>query len=399
MKKRRYISGRSLIFIVLYGLLICQACRTGTRPKAETVTVDDQFRSVFYSDSGGITGADGLFSFTLPDGSSLFLLGDCFLGVIKDGARDLTTPMLRNAFNLINKDEIGTRAIFRGTIDAPQTLMEPVNEPGDSTYRWYWPGHGFVRNDTIYVFALSLVNDTSVVINIGLPDGADDKTTDMAETIFSFRISNIDLLSFSYPDFRLLETHRVEIDYPVNQIDFGNCVMIDEGYVYIYGTKNLPGKAEIYAARVPFDSRVLYRDWEYSTGDGWEKDISRSVSLDINISVSEQFSIFRYGEKYILLTQERAGSDIYTYISDYPDRDFHNRKFIYHTPEPEADTNKRVFTYNALAHRQYIVNNRLLVTYCVNSLNPWDIFEDVEKYRARFIRVPMKLILREEAMK
>ena len=395
MTKPGNIQSKAFTIGMLGVLLFSPSCKPGSGTGAEAVSPDNEFRSVFYSDSGGISGADGLFSFPLPDGSSIFLLGDCFIGEVRSVVRDTSTPMLRNAFNLVNKEKTAAMAIVRGTIDAPLTLMEPVNEPGDSTYRWYWPGHGFIRNDTIYVFALSLVNDTSAVINFGLPEGADDETVDMAEMIFSFRISHIDLLSFSYPDFRHLETHRTEIDYPVSQIDFGNCVMVDNGYVYIFGTRNLSAKAEIHAARVPFNSSTLYRDWEFSTGAGWERDISRAAPLDIDISVSEQFSIFRHRNKYILLTQERAGADIYTYVSDFPDRGFHNKKFIYHTAETEADTSKRVFTYNALAHMQYIENNRLLVSYCVNSLNPGDVFSDVEKYRARFIRVPIKLILRE----
>ena len=134
--------------------------------------------------------------------------------------------------------------------------------------------------------------------------------------------------------------------------------------------------------------------WEFFTGKEWDKDISRSAPLDIDISVSEQFSVFRYRDKYILLTQERAGEDIYTYTSDFPHRDFHSKRFIYHTPEADADPDNHIITYNALAHGQYIDDDRLLVTYCVNSLDVRDIFEDVEAYRAQFLRVPMDLILK-----
>jgi hypothetical protein len=393
MREQINISSRVFTYISLFFLLFLFACKSKTN--TETISVDGKFKSLFYSDSVGISGADGLFSFNLPDGSSVFLLGDCFIGKVKDGIRDSNSIMLRNAFNLIDKDKIKAKAIIRGTLDNPQTFMEPVNEKGDSTYRWYWPGHGFVKNDTIYVFALSLVNDSSVVIPSGKADNTDNESDEITETIFSFRISHIDLLSFTFPEFKHIETHRVEIDYPVNQIDFGNCVMVDKGYVYIYGTKNFPDKAKIHIARVPLSNRYFYKDWEYYTGTKWDKNINRSEPLDIDISVSEQFSIFRYKDKYILLTQERAGADIYTYISDYPSRDFYNKKFIYHTTESESDSTKMIFTYNALAHAQYIENDRLLVSYCVNSFRVTDIFENVEAYRARFLRVPMQLILSE----
>ena len=397
--KIRTISNRtaslkaSLAFCISLALLI-SACKPG-RTTTGHVTADEDFRSLFYSDSGGITGADGLFSVLMPDGSSLFMLGDCFLGKVVNGTRDTMTTMLRNAFVLIDNGRAGAKPIYRGTWESPQTLMEPVNEPGDSTYRWYWPGHGFVKNDTLHVFALSLITvpDTAAISSFANTEG-DQPSDTTVKNIFTFAISHIDLLSFSLPGFGHLGTHRVEINYPASQIDFGNCVMADEGYLYIYGTRNKPGHSQVHVARVPIESACFYKGWEYFTGNDWDKDISRSAPLDIDLSVSEQFSVFRYRDKYILLTQERAGDNIYTYISDFPYRDFHSKKFIYHTPEAGADPDNYIITYNALAHGQYIENDRLLVTYCVNSLNVRDIFEDVEAYRARFLRVPMDLIFK-----
>jgi hypothetical protein len=395
MREHKNIRSNVFSCLFLFFLLFNLACKPKTATNIETISFDEKFKSLFYSDYGGISGADGLFSILLPDGSSVFLLGDCFVGKVKEGVRDSNSIMLRNAFNLIDNNKTKAKAIIRGTSDNPLTFMEPVNEKGDSTYRWYWPGHGFVKNDTIYIFALSMVNDSSVALQSGNTASSDNESNEIAETIFSFRISHIDLLSFTFPEFKHIETHKVEVDYPVNQIDFGNCIMIDKGYIYIYGTKNSPGKAKIHIARIPFSNRLFYKDWEYYTGTKWEKNINRSEPLDIDISVSEQFSIFRYKNKYILLTQERAGTDIYSYISDYPNQDFHNKKLIYHTMESESDSTKMILTYNALAHAQYIENDQLLVSYCVNSFRVRDIFDNVEAYRARFLRVPMQLILSE----
>jgi hypothetical protein len=393
MKQKDFIEKSVIagIFILIFSGFSCKQ----HMKKDLIVTIDRQFKDFFYADSNGISGADGIFSIPLANGSSLFLLGDCFLGKVENGTRDTDTKMLRNAIVLIDKNKTEAKAVYKGTYNDPVTFMEPVNEPGDLTYRWYWPGHGFVKDDTIYIFALSLYNVPSIPVR-SENTGEELKEVDtLLADMFGFRLSHIDLLSFTLPDFKHIETHKVDINYPVSLIDFGNCVMVDDGYVYFYGTKNEPYMSKIHVARVPLNSRTFYNNWEYSTGTGWDKNIEKSMPIDVDISVSEQFSIFKYHKKYILLTQERAGADIFTYVSDFPDKEFHNKKFIYHTTESDSDTTKRIFTYNALAHAQYIEDNKLLVSYCVNSMRARDFFENVENYRARFLRVPMKMILAE----
>lgn len=384
-----------LFVISLVGLLFsCQQKATNNEKMA--VVIDEKFSSIFNVDSGGITGADGIFSVPLPDGSSVFFLGDCFLGKVVDGSRDVNTTMLRNSFVVVSEGQTETRAIYRGEYDNPVSLIEPENEPGDTTYRWYWPGHGFVKNNTLYVFALNMYNEPSAKIKIEKSEEEQDAVDKLTENMFAFRVGGIDLHSFTLPGFKHIETKKLGFDYTEYQIDFGNCVMIDNEYVYIYGTKNFPGIAKVHTARIPLSSKTFYDNWEYSTGDGWDKDISKSSPIEIDLGVSEQFSIFRYKDKYILLTQERGGTEIFTYTSDYPDKGFGNKKFIYHTPEHGLDSTKNIYAYNALAHVQYIENDELLVSYCVNSTRVRDVFENVDAYRARFLRVPMNLILNEE---
>ena len=393
MGEIKYLCNRVLTCISLVSLLLILSCKPQTTTNIKTVSIDEKFKSLFYADSNGISGADGIFSVLLPDGSSAFLLGDCFLGEVVNGARDINTSMLRNSFNVINKDITEAKAIYKGEYDNPTTFMDPVNREGDSTYRWYWPGHGFVKDDILYVFALNLYNEPSAVVKSEKSESEEDAADKLEEDMFSFRIAQIDLLSFKLPLFEHIETRKVDFDYPENQIDFGNCVMVDEGYVYIYGTKNDPGMSRVHVARVPFDSQEFQTNWEYYTGENWDPDIGKSLPIEVDISVSEQFSIFRYKDEYIFLSQERAGTDIFTYTSSFPHKGFHNKVFIYHTPDQEDDPNRRIHSYNALAHSQYIEGDQLLVSYCVNSMRVKDVFENVEAYRANFIRVPMELIV------
>ena len=112
----------------------------------------------------------------------------------------------------------------------------------------------------------------------------------------------------------------------------------------------------------------------------------------IDMDGSEQFSVFKLEDKYVHLTQMGSLSDeICTHISDNPYTGWTNRKIVAKAQVPVADTN--LFLYNAVAHPQFIENDELLVSHCVNSFSLEDLFRDARKYRPIFLRIPINEIL------
>ena len=106
---------------------------------------------------------------------------------------------------------------------------------------------------------------------------------------------------------------------------------------------------------------------------------------------SEQFSVFQYKGKYILIMQDSdLGRKIYSYTSTTPFGPWENRKMIYETPIPENC--EQCWTYNALAHPQFTEDDLLLVSYNTNSMRMQDHYDNALIYRPRFIRVPLELI-------
>ena len=60
----------------------------------------------------------------------------------------------------------------------------------------------------------------------------------------------------------------------------------------------------------------------------------------------------------------------------------------------EDDNDRELFTYNAMAHPQFINEaNELLICYNINSYNLQKPYLDVSTYRPVFLRVPMSMIL------
>ena len=123
-----------LIFFLLAVIGVTISCKQKVKIIEEpSVYIDHKFNDLFTPDSGGITGADGIFSVSLPDGSSAFLMGDCFLGVVKNGRRDIKTKMMNNSFIVINKNQDKARAIYKGTYSNPESIIVPSQQ--DDTTR------------------------------------------------------------------------------------------------------------------------------------------------------------------------------------------------------------------------------------------------------------------------
>jgi len=202
----------------------------------------------------------------------------------------------------------------------------------------------------------------------------------------------VDLLQFSLPDFQLLGVNRVEYTYDID-FHLGNNVYTEGNDIYICGTKNDPDGSHIYFARTQRGNYPYHENWEFFDGEHWVSDHYKAAPMKLDIYVSEQFNIFKIKDKYVLLTMGKMTPDIFTYTSDSPFKGYGNRKMIFHTTEAEEDTTKQLFTYNALAHPQYIKDDQLLVSYCINSFTVRDVFTNVDNYRARFIRIPLSLIV------
>jgi len=80
---------------------------------------------------------------------------------------------------LISKDLTGAEAIYNGTYDNPGSLFIP--EQDGEMKHWYWPGHGFVSDSILYVFALNMYNDPALVVPSEKDPGQVDDVDKLAE--------------------------------------------------------------------------------------------------------------------------------------------------------------------------------------------------------------------------
>ena len=362
-----------LMLIPLILLFSCNQAREQRSEKAkqaDSVYVDQEFTSFFARDCCGMTGADGFYSVPLPDGRVVWIFGDTFLGEVEpDGSREKRSPVfIRNAFAVQDGDSLRT---LYNVIDGWESSLVIPPDAGRGTEfsedsLWYWPGDGFIENGKLKVFMSAFYQ--------------------AEEGNWGFRWVSANLAVFSLPDIKLEKIEH--FDYPGEvEIHWGHA-LCDEApdYTYIYGA----GEKYPYVARAPKGD--VMAGWEFYTGESWVND-SRKAKPMTDWKGSEQFSVIRLRNKFVLLTQsgDFLESSLYSAVSDLPYTGWESKKELYKLKplKPEED----LFAYNPVAHPHFIKNDELLVSYCVNSFKLQDLFEDASKYRPVFIRVPIKLIL------
>lgn len=340
-----------------------------SNPTTKTDTPDcDHFNNLFIRTGNGFTGGDGTYSVQIPDGRTVWIFGDTFLGTVEaDGSRKKTDPMyIRNSFVVQDKDSLTT--IYQKIDDKDHSTVIPPhvlesNFEITEKDQWYWPGDGYIENDELKVFMSEFHQ-----LDTGMWD---------------FKWQGTALASFSLPD--LKQTNIIKLDFPnPKEIHYGHAVLEDGKFIYIYGL----GQGKVHVARA-----ILGKSndaWEFYTANGWSPESEKSIPI-ADIAASEQFSVIKVDEKYVFVTQLGDFSkEVCSFTSNFPHKGFTNKQVLFSTHIPENEINW--FTYNAVVHPQFSINNTLLISYNTNSFILADHFKNADIYRPRFVRVPISKI-------
>lgn len=361
MKIRSVFQNCSLLFMAFCSI-------KNTAQNTVRVRVDTEFaKQMFPEQKDVLTGGDGCISIDMGKGKSVYFWGDSFLGEVTDNKRDKSTPLIFG--NVFTTLENGVSKTYHGgTKEAPTSII--ISPPVNGHKAMLWPQHGFVKNNILHQMY-------STIETFG-------------SGTWDFRWDSTVYCRISLPDFKEIDRQTVPA---FGDIHYGFAFLPVNNYMYFYGSKVVNNVAGIYVARGKVKADKL-GDYEFFDGKQFPADASKATALEgMDVNLSEQFSVFEYKGKYILITQERGigTNDIYSFVSDSPTGKWKNKKKIYTTPEPIE--NKAVFSYNAMAHPQYIKNGELLISYCVNGHKVDDLFTDATIYRPRFIWANLKDIL------
>ena len=327
-----------------------------TAPRA---TVDRAIWAAFTATDGGWTGGDGTNSVLLPDGRTVWIFADTFLGTVNaDRTRPTTTPLIHNA--LVVQDGATLTTLHGGTRSAPRALFAPADGAA-----WYWPGDATVEGQTLRLFLLRFLRHG--------PEG------------WAWRWVGTNLASLRLPDLRVESIVPLPVE---NGIRYGAAILEGRDHTYVYGVEDLTHAKYGHVARA--ERGALVGRWQFFDGGGWSAAPTATARV-LTDSIGTEFSVVAVEGGYALVTIDTSRPlwewrEIVAYVAPDPWGPWTDRTVLYAPPEAERE---HLFVYNARAHPQFGTDPGLLVSYNVNSFRLADLYADADLFRARFVRVTL----------
>lgn len=373
MRTRTPLGVAAAAFIAISGAATAQGggaddtCELRDRAIRElSARPDEAFDELFTRFGPGWTGGDSTYSVLLPDGRTLWLFSDTFLGFVNPSrTRPGNSPMVNNTLVVQDGEDFVT---LHGEIGGiPRAFFAPADP--DS---WYW----------LYDAAVEEGEEGGHVLRVFLirferaGDGG----------IWGFRWVDNSLATVSLPGLELVGIQPLPSGHGVS---WGAAVTETAAWTYIYGTEDLGDDKYMHLARVPAGRLTDVAAWEYATGapGAWSQDPAASARL--HEGVANEYSVTPLAGGYLLVTMnalETLSPEIMAFRSCNPEGPFGDGVLLYVTPETEEGV---IFTYNAHAHPHLTADGELLISYNSNAQNVAWLFADADLYRPRFVRVPV----------
>ncbi len=182
--------------------------------------------------------ADGAIPATLPDGRTVWMFGDTFVGKVDPGgAIETADPLIHNSF------VVQTGACFAPLMGgAPLARRELI--PNPTANEWYWPAAAVVdpTTNTLHVFAWRM---------------------QAAPAPLFFTEAGFDVATFALPSLQLQSVQPLPFAFNA-AVPYGSTALLDHGDVYLYGSNNTEN---VYVARAPL-SQILTTpsQWQFWNG-------------------------------------------------------------------------------------------------------------------------------------
>lgn len=356
----------ALLGVLALGPALLIGCTDEPKGKdCEAATADFDWASpsrdhdaTFEQTGPGWIGGDSTYSVELPDGRTLWLFSDSFIGeVTESGARKPGLTMVHNA--LVAEDDSGRLSTRTG--EGPESFFP---DPGEKTY--YWVQDAKVEGGELVVFL--------------------SRTKEVGKEGFEWERNA--LARVSLPDLEVTEIIDDAGDDPWGKVAWGAGLMSTPTHTWVYGVEDLGDKKYLHLARAPAGALTDRSTWEYLGEDGWTDDPAGTTRL--TDGVANELSVTPYRDGYVMISSDTAepfSPKIHAWTACSPTGPWRDRQTIYETPESEPENH---FTYNAHAHPELSEDGQLLISYNVNTFDFDELMSNPTLYRPKFITLDLE---------
>ena len=369
--------GRGLfeLSLLLSGLILLAALNAcvGAEPAGKAAP---EWDALFQRDSGWI-GADGVYSIPLGGGTTLWLFSDTLVGKVKEGKR-VDTRMINNSVAL----QRGTNQpeFFYGTAadGKPASFITPQH---GSRRDYFWLAHGARTARGLYFFAHRVVT-----VKPGDP--------------FGFKQVDTWLACVANPDDPPPQWRITQTKVPFTNISakgaliFGNAVLVDGGFVYIFGGDSRTDAKQagmpngMVEARAPVTGLGDFAQWRFLANGAWQNDVRKVTPVFPNVGSELSVSWLAARKKSAAVYSEGIGGRIVIRLAPAPAGPWGDPALVYRCPE--MNWTPKAFCYAAKAHPELTsAPDELLISYAANAWDFWDLFKDARLYWPRFLRVKL----------
>ena len=358
---------RRLLLVVLALLMPVGMSGSGATAAGPRVTVDPVLTGLFnaYGDAGKNdrwTGSDSAISIPLPDGRFLWTGGDTFLGTVNKDHSRAQQGFIHNCYVVQQRDGSLGPTLYThggGLFGSDRAKFLTTD---DAT--WYWPGDAFVEGGKLRQFLIRI-----------------------AGAAVTFSVVSTEIATLSLPGLAVEKIGLSPGAYlPAatgGQVFYGEAVVPEKTYTYIYGVEGFAFGKYLHVARAR-TGHVMDGGWEYWSGSGWTTVAAQSARL--TSGVGDEMSVVKTKHGYRAIASENGiGANVLMWTAPRPEGPWSNPRVLYRTPE----SNSATITYNAKEHPEHHGRDWISVSYNVNaqSSNSNGLYSDVRNYRPRFIRV------------
>lgn len=375
---------RFTIAILLFILALAASSDTELRAQSCTLppvpsqgTIDSTFDTLMMQNGPGWTGADGSYSLALPDGDSLFLWSDSYIGTVNPTTR-LRSSDLFQAHNSLTIWNPVTNAY--STVGYPPKTSSYFVPPNKSN--WFWVGGSLLVEPSPSVYQIQVM---------------------LSEWTPQIKFVGNSVATLSYPSMSIVSIQPVKSES--TSIIWGSSLLQNGSYTYIYGLKD-PGNdnKEPYVARVTSLANLTNASlWQYwnATKGSWMPGASNATQMSGVTATTGEYSVNMFtattGPFYMLTGMDPQNppyplwSHVTTYYACSPQGPWYDKTTVYTAPEAGAAGCKigTLVTYNAKAHPELTNSTGILLSYNVNANDSSDLV-CANDYIPRWVRIQIQ---------